>query len=81
MFRLLALRRSSLLGISSTQAVYPNARPPPKEAERSPRIVKYLRLESYEDALDSIDFDQPTDQLHLPVVASDETPQHRNRKR
>ena len=37
-----------------------------EEAERSPRIVKYLRLESYEDALDSIEFDQPTDQLHLP---------------
>ena len=36
------------------------------EAERSPRIVKYLRLESYEDALDSIEFDQPTDQLRLP---------------
>ena len=28
-----------------------------KEAERSPRIVKYMRLESYEDALDSIEFD------------------------
>ena len=36
------------------------------EAERSPRIVKCLRLESYEDALDSIKFDQPTDQLRLP---------------
>ena len=28
-----------------------------EEAEQSPRIVKYLRLESYEDALDSIVFD------------------------
>ena len=37
-----------------------------EEAERSPRIVKYLRLESDEDALDSIEFDQPTDQLRLP---------------
>ena len=37
-----------------------------EEAERSPRIVKYLRLESDEDALDSIKFDQPTDQLRLP---------------
>ena len=37
-----------------------------EEAERSPRIVKYLRLESYEAALDSIDFDQPTDQMRLP---------------
>ena len=37
-----------------------------EEAELSPRIVKYLRLESYEDALDSIEFEQPTEQLHLP---------------
>ena len=37
-----------------------------EEAERSPRIVKYLRLESDEDALDSIEFDEPTDQLRLP---------------
>ena len=28
-----------------------------EEVERSPRIVKYIRLESYEDALDSIEFD------------------------
>ena len=28
-----------------------------EETERSPRIVKYIRLESYEDALDSIVFD------------------------
>ena len=27
-----------------------------EEAERSPRIIKYIRLESYEDALDSIEF-------------------------
>ena len=37
-----------------------------EEADRSPCIVKYIRLESYEDALDSIEFDQPTDQLRLP---------------
>ena len=37
-----------------------------EEAERSPRIVKYLRLESYEDALDSIQFDQDDGQLTLP---------------
>ena len=37
-----------------------------EEAERSPRIVKYLRLESYEDTLDSIEFDQPSEQLRLP---------------
>ena len=28
-------------------------------------MFKYLRLESYEDALDSIEFDQPTEQLRL----------------
>ena len=37
----------------------------PEEAERSPRIVKYLRLESYEDALDSIEFDADDGQLRL----------------
>ena len=37
----------------------------PKEAARSPRIVKYTRLESYEDALDSIEFDDAGGQLHL----------------
>ena len=37
----------------------------PEEAERSPRIVKYLRLESYEDALDSIEFDAADGQLRL----------------
>ena len=44
----------------------PQRQPTAEEAERLPRIVKYLRLESYEDALDSIEFDQPTDQLRLP---------------
>ena len=37
-----------------------------EEAERSPRIVKYIRLESYEDALDSIEFDPSASQLRLP---------------
>ena len=37
----------------------------PEEAERSPRIVKYIRLESYEDALNSIAFDDNTAQLKL----------------
>ena len=37
----------------------------PEEAERSPRIIKYTRLESYEDALDSIQFDEPAGQLKL----------------
>ena len=31
----------------------------PEEAERSPRIIKYQTLESYEDALDSIEFEPP----------------------
>ena len=36
----------------------------PEEAGRSPRIVKYMRLESYEDALNNIDFDKtPAQQL------------------
>jgi adenine-specific DNA-methyltransferase len=33
-----------------------------EEAERSPRIVKYLRLESYEDALNNIAFDDASGQ-------------------
>ena len=37
----------------------------PEEAARSPRIVKYLRLESYEDAQDSIEFDAGGGQLRL----------------
>ena len=36
-----------------------------EEAKRSPRIVKYIRLESYEDALDSIEFDDGTGQSRL----------------
>ncbi len=35
------------------------------DAERSPRIIKYIRLESYEDALDSIQFDDHAAQLKL----------------
>ncbi len=34
----------------------------PDEAERSPRIVKYIRLESYEDALNNIEFDDASGQ-------------------
>ena len=37
----------------------------PEEAERSPRIIKYIRLESYEDALNNIEFDDTTEQLKL----------------
>ena len=33
-----------------------------EEAERSPRIVQYIRLESYEDALNNIAFDDASDQ-------------------
>ena len=31
----------------------------PEEAERGPRIIKYFRLESYEDALNNIEFREP----------------------
>ena len=37
----------------------------PQEAERGPRIVKYMRLESYEDALNNIDFDEVSAQQAL----------------
>ena len=37
----------------------------PEEAERSPRIVKYMRLESYEDALDGIGFDDEAGRMGL----------------
>ena len=36
-----------------------------EEAKRSPRIIKYIRLESYEDALNNIEFDDTTEQLKL----------------
>jgi len=36
-----------------------------EEAERSPRIVKYIRLESYEDALNNIEFDEASGQKAL----------------
>ena len=35
------------------------------EVQSSPRIIKYMRLESYEDALDSIEFDQRAGELGL----------------
>ena len=43
----------------------PTRDPTPEEAERSPRIVKYMRLESYEDALDGIGFDEEAGRLAL----------------
>ncbi len=36
-----------------------------EEAERSPRTVKYIRLESYEDALNNIEFDEASGQRAL----------------
>ena len=38
----------------------PNGDATEEEAQRSPRIVKYMRIESYEDALDGIEFDDAT---------------------
>ena len=35
----------------------------PEESERGPRIIKYFRLESYEDALNNIEFEQPDEGL------------------
>ncbi len=35
----------------------------PEEAERGPRIIKYFRLESYEDALNNIEFEQPDEDM------------------
>lgn len=43
----------------------------PEEAERSPRIVKYIRLESYEDALNNIEFDDTAKQLKLQEKIDD----------
>ena len=37
----------------------------PQEAKRGPRIVKYMRLESYEDALNNIGFDEDAAQQAL----------------
>ena len=37
----------------------------PEEAERSPRIVKYIRLESYEDALNNIEIDDHAGQAAM----------------
>ena len=42
-----------------------------EEAERSPRIVKCIRLESYEDTLDSIEFDEGSGQLPLADPAEE----------
>ena len=42
-----------------------------EEAERSPRLVKYIRLESYEDALDSIEFEPSSDQMELTDTSTE----------
>ena len=41
----------------------PNREATAEEAERGPRVVKYMRLESYEDALDNIEFGQAQTRL------------------
>ena len=43
----------------------PQRAPTPEEVERSPRIVKYIRLESYEDALDGIETNEEPGRLNL----------------
>ena len=42
-----------------------------EEAESSPRVIKYIRLESYEDALDSIEFNQDSEQLPLAELGDE----------
>ena len=49
----------------------PKRRATAAAAERSPRIVKYLRLESYEDALDSIEFDDHAGKLALEQLGAE----------
>jgi adenine-specific DNA-methyltransferase len=43
----------------------------PEEAERSPRIVKVIRLESYEDALNNLTFDDESGQKALELFKDD----------
>jgi len=42
-----------------------------EEAERSPRIVKVIRLESYEDALNNIAFDEESGQKALDIFGKE----------
>jgi len=44
----------------------PKRQATPEEAERSPRIIRYHRIESYEDALNNISFALPKGQATLP---------------
>jgi hypothetical protein len=43
----------------------------PEEAERSPRIVKVIRLESYEDALNNLTFEEQSGQQALDLFRDD----------
>lgn len=43
----------------------------PEEAERSPRIVKVIRLESYEDVLNNLTFDEESGQEALKLFKDD----------
>lgn len=43
----------------------PARMPTPEEVARSPRIIKYIRLESYDDTLNNISFTPPTGQQVL----------------
>ena len=45
----------------------PNREPTQEESRHSPRLIKYIRLESYEDALNNIDFDETTTQRALEL--------------
>ena len=58
-------RRASLSAKPSSRNGKPARPATQEEAERSPRIVKYMRLESYEDALDCIEFDTDAEQMRL----------------
>lgn len=49
----------------------PQRLPTKEETERCPRIVKYLHLESYEDALDSIEFEPTSAQMELASPADE----------
>ena len=43
----------------------------PEEAERSPRLIKVIRLESYEDALNNLTFDDASSQQALELFRDD----------
>jgi len=49
----------------------PKRMPTPEEAKRSPRIVKAIRLESYEDALNNLTFDDESGQQALKVFGEE----------